>query len=123
MAARVWARCAIRRRPAVTLTTPFWALTLYDQFAQHLARLRIDEDVFEWIVRALRESCSYEKREHNDAIARLQAEWNRLQKRIDAMYVDKLDGRIEEGFYMRLRTVAGRAGALRARHRAPSQGR
>ncbi len=76
---------------------------LEEQFAQHLARLRIDQEVFDWIVRALRESCSDEKREHKDAIARLQAEWDRLQTRIDAMYVDKLDGRIEEGFYKHMR--------------------
>lgn len=76
---------------------------LEEQFGQHLARLRIDQEVFDWIVRALRESCSDEKREHSDAIARLQVEWDRLQKRIDAMYVDKLDGRIEEGFYKRMR--------------------
>ena len=76
---------------------------LEQQFGQHLARLGIDQEVSEWIVRALRESCSDEKREHNEAIARLQAEWDRLQKRIDAMYVDKLDGRIEEGFHTRTR--------------------
>ena len=73
------------------------------QFAQRLCGLRIDNEVFEWVVRALRESCSDEKREHSDAIARIQAEWDRLQKRIDAMYVDKLDGRIDEGFYRRTR--------------------
>ncbi len=76
---------------------------LEEQFSQHLACLRIDQEVFDWIVRALRESCSDEKREHSDAIARLQVEWDRLQKRIDAMYVDKLDGWIEEGFYKRMR--------------------
>lgn len=76
---------------------------LVEQFANHLSRLRIDEEVFDWIVRALRESCSDEKREHSDAIARLQAEWERLQKRIDALYVDKLDGTIEEDFYRRMR--------------------
>lgn len=78
--------------------------TLEEQFAQHLASLRIDQEVHEWIVHALRESCSDEKREHSDAISRLQAEWDRLQKRIDAMYVDKLDGRIEEDFYKRMRS-------------------
>jgi site-specific DNA recombinase len=76
---------------------------LEEQFARHLARLRVDGEVFEWIARALRESCADEKREHGDAIARLQAEWERLQKRIDAMYIDKLDGRIDEGFYKRMR--------------------
>jgi hypothetical protein len=37
-------------------------------------------------------------REHEAAVSRLQAENDRLQKRIDAMYVDKLDGRVDAGF-------------------------
>ena len=73
------------------------------QFSQHLSRLRIDHEVFDWIVRALRESCTEEKREHGEAIARLQAEWERLQKRVDAMYIDKLDGRVDDSFYRRMR--------------------
>ena len=36
------------------------------------------------------------------AIARLQAEYKRLQGRIDAMYIDKLDGRIDTGFFDRM---------------------
>jgi hypothetical protein len=63
----------------------------------------IDQKVFEWSIRALRESCSDEKCEHREAIARLQAEWGRLQTRIDAMSVDKLDGRIEEASDERMR--------------------
>ncbi len=77
---------------------------LEEQFASYLARLRITPETFEWITTALTESCSDEKREHSDAIARLQAEWDRLQKRVDAMYVDRLDGKIEEDFYRRMRT-------------------
>jgi site-specific DNA recombinase len=73
------------------------------QFARHLAGLRIDEEVFDWIVRALRESCADEKREHSEAIARIQAEWDRLQKRVDTMYIDKLDGKIDDDFYRRMR--------------------
>lgn len=33
------------------------------------------------------------------AIARLQTEYRRLQNRIDAMYLDKLDGRIDTAFF------------------------
>jgi site-specific DNA recombinase len=73
------------------------------QFAEHLSRLRIDEEVFDWIIRALRESCADEKREHGEAIARIQAEWDRLQKRVDTMYIDKLDGKIDDDFYRRMR--------------------
>ena len=36
-----------------------------------------------------------EKRFREESIARLQTEYTKIQKRIDAMYVDKLDGRIE----------------------------
>lgn len=35
------------------------------------------------------------------AIAKLQREHNRLQDRIDTMYVDKLDGRIDNDFFDR----------------------
>ena len=38
------------------------------------------------------------------ANTRLQAEWDRIQKRVDAMYVDKLDGRVDDSFYRRMRT-------------------
>ena len=43
--------------------------------------------------------CSLAKREHGDAISRFQVEWDRLQKRRDAMCIDQPDARIEEGFY------------------------
>src|SRR5215212_7227818 len=39
------------------------------------------------------------------AIRRIQAEYDRVQSRVDAMYVDKLDGRIDAGFFDR--KVAG----------------
>jgi len=42
-----------------------------------------------------------EKQHHEDAIRRIQAEYDRLQNRIDAMYVDKLDGRIDTDFFDR----------------------
>jgi hypothetical protein len=38
--------------------------------------------------RALRESHVDEKREREEAVARLQAEYNRIQGRLDAMYLD-----------------------------------
>jgi hypothetical protein len=50
-------------------------------------------------VTALRESHADERQEHEAAIARLSAENDRLQNRIHAMYVDKLDGRIDKGFF------------------------
>ena len=51
--------------------------------------------------RALRESHVDEKKHHEEVIRRLQTEYNRLQNRIDEMYVDKLDGRIDAAFFDR----------------------
>ena len=48
---------------------------------------------------ALRESHADEKLFHEDAIQRLQTEYSRLQNRIDQMYIDKLDGRVDAEFF------------------------
>jgi site-specific DNA recombinase len=42
---------------------------------------------------ALYSSHADKRREQEEAIARLRAEYDRLQRRLDAMYVDKLDVR------------------------------
>ena len=55
----------------------------------------------DWIAKALRESHADEKRYHDEAIARLQTKYTKLQSRIDAMYIDKLDGRIDNTFFDR----------------------
>ena len=52
--------------------------------------------------RALKESCTDEKREHSQAVARLEKERGRIQHRIDAMYIDKLDGKVSPEFYDRM---------------------
>ncbi len=74
---------------------------LSSQFADVLKLLTFDDDVLGWLKEALRESHGDEKRFHEEAIGRLQDEYRRLQNRLDAMYVDKLDGKIDEGFYDR----------------------
>ena len=47
----------------------------------------------------MRNSHVEEERFHREAVTRLQEEYNRLQRRIDAMYVDKLDGKVGEQFF------------------------
>ena len=76
---------------------------LEERFTALLKKLRFDDDVFDWMSQALTESCADEKREHAEAIARLEKERNRLQRRIDAIYIDKLDGKISEDFFDRMR--------------------
>ena len=72
------------------------------QFTAMLGQLRFDDEVLEWVRQALHASHADERREHEEAIKRLRAEYDRLQARIDAMYIDKLDGKIGGEFYERM---------------------
>jgi site-specific DNA recombinase len=58
--------------------------------------------VLEWVRDALHASHADERREHEDAIKCHQAEYKRLQDRINAMYVDKLDGLIDTAFFEKM---------------------
>jgi site-specific DNA recombinase len=72
------------------------------QFTDLLGRLKFDDEVLEWVREALDASHADERREHEEAIKRLRAEYDRLQKRIHAMYVDKLDGNVDGDFFDRM---------------------
>ena len=72
------------------------------QFTELLGRLRFDDDVLEWMRDALHASHADERREHEEAIKRQQAEHKRLQERINAMYVDKLDGLVDTAFFNKM---------------------
>ena len=74
---------------------------LEEEFGTLLRGISFSEEVLGWVTRALRESHQDEKKFHDDAIAKLQREHRRLQDRIDAMYMDKLDGRIDSEFFDR----------------------
>jgi site-specific DNA recombinase len=71
------------------------------QFTAALRRLKFDDEVLAWVKQALRQSHADERRDHEEAIGRLQAEHTKIQRRIDAMYDDKLDGVIDEAFFRR----------------------
>jgi site-specific DNA recombinase len=72
------------------------------QFADLLGRLKFDDEVLEWVREALDASHADERREHEEAIKRLRAEYDRLQNRIHGMYVDKLDGKVDGNFFERM---------------------
>jgi DNA invertase Pin-like site-specific DNA recombinase len=72
------------------------------QFTELLGRLRFDDEVLEWVRDALHASHADERREHEEAISRHQAEHKRLQDRIHAMYVDKLDGLVDAAFFEKM---------------------
>lgn len=75
---------------------------LEQQFSAMLGQLRFDNEVLEWVREALHISHAEERREHKKAIDRLTAEHKRLQSRIDAMYIDKLDGMVSGDFFDRM---------------------
>lgn len=72
---------------------------LETKFTEILRRLRFDKEVLEWVKGALRQSHFDERQFHQEAIDRLQAEYNRLQRRVESAYEDKLDGRISAQFF------------------------
>jgi DNA invertase Pin-like site-specific DNA recombinase len=76
--------------------------TLEAQFTELLGRLGFDDEVLEWVREALHISHADERREHEEAIRRHQAEYKRLEERIHAMYVDKLDGLVDGAFFERM---------------------
>ena len=75
---------------------------LVEKFSAALDRLAFDDEVQAWVTKALGESHADEQKEHEAAIVRLQAEHDRLQQRLQVMYVDKLDGRIDHSFYTQM---------------------
>lgn len=50
--------------------------------------------MLDWISNALKQSNEDKHRHHQESIERLQAEYKVLENRINAMYVDKLDGKV-----------------------------
>ncbi len=88
------------RHPAAENT--FARKSLEAQFTELLGRLRFDDEVLEWVRDALHASHADERRENEEAIKRHQAEYKRLNDRIHAMYVDKLDGLVDTAFFEKM---------------------
>ena len=57
--------------------------------------------VLEWVRKTLHANRADERREHEEAIKRHQAEYKRLDERVHAMYVDKLDDFVDAAFFER----------------------
>jgi site-specific DNA recombinase len=117
---RPWAVRNARNR------STFWAsLHLEECFDDLLKGLVLDDEVMAWMTEALRQSHEDERRYHEEAITRLQAEYTRLQNRIEAMYVDKLDGRVDTLFFDRKaaewRAEQDRLLRIMAAHQASNQ--
>lgn len=75
---------------------------LNEAFASVLEQIALEDVVVEWVKDALRQSHADEKRFHDESVDRLQTQYELLQNRIDRMYLDRLDGRIDIGFFERM---------------------
>jgi hypothetical protein len=71
------------------------------EFARAIRQLAFTDEFLEQAKEALRQSQAAQRQEREEVVARLQAEKTKLQRRIEAMYEDKLDGVIEEAFFAR----------------------
>ncbi len=67
--------------------------------ASLLGRLRLDENVRGWVRSALNESHATQREDHEAAVRRYKAEYDRLQRRVQSAYLDKLDGKIDSAFF------------------------
>ena len=73
---------------------------ILDQFfLKSLEAIEIDEEVISWVIKALKELHQDEKHFREEAIKAHQDNYLRIQKRLDGMYIDKLDGNISQSFY------------------------
>src|SRR3546814_9972966 len=75
----------------------------------------MDDEVFALIERAIRESHGDKNKERLETVGRLRGEADRLQQRLDKLYVDHLDGRITADMHDRMAASCReeRAGCLR----------
>ncbi|SNS67480.1 Site-specific DNA recombinase [Sphingomonas laterariae] len=71
-------------------------------FENVLARLRLDDEVFGLVQRALREGHADERRDREARKEKLIAEASQLQDRLDMIYLDKVEGRITAEFHDRI---------------------
>ena len=73
--------------------------TLGEKLGKVIKGITIDDNLLDWLVQELRESHKDEKVYHNGMIDSLQAQYNKLQNRIDQAYTDKLDVKIPEDLF------------------------
>ena len=69
------------------------------QFATLLHDLTFDADVMVWLAEALHQTRADDQAQNAAEIKRLQTDSARIARRIEDMYLDKLDGRVGADFY------------------------
>jgi hypothetical protein len=72
------------------------------QFGEALRAIQLNDEVLAGVTTALRQSHQDARRYHHEMIASLQKQYQRLQDRLDRMYLDKLDGSISQDYFNRM---------------------
>jgi site-specific DNA recombinase len=69
------------------------------KFYDLLGQAKLPPERLKWLTKALADSHIDEQKEHEEAVGRLKAEYDSLQKRLHTLYGDKLDGRIDRDVF------------------------
>src|SRR2546423_1893769 len=73
-----------------------------DKLGEALRAIQIDDEVFSWIVMALKASHQDTEKFHDEQVTALQKQYQKLQDRLDRMYIDKLDGSVSQNQFERM---------------------
>ena len=65
-----------------------------------MKQITIEPAIKEWLIQALKESHHDETVYHQEALTCLQAELKKIKHCLDQLYVDKLDGKVPEKFWL-----------------------
>ena len=73
---------------------------LSPQFDALVKSITIDPSIRDWLIKALKESHQDEAAFHREALNHLQTELKKVKNRLDQLYIDKLDGKVSEDFWL-----------------------
>lgn len=93
----VYYRCTQSRGPC---QQKFLKEELIDEIAAGLVkRIQLEENLLDWLRETLRQSHADEQAFHDAQIEALEEKEKAIQRRLDQIYIDKLDGKITEEFW------------------------
>lgn len=73
---------------------------LEEQFKEVVKHITLDEIQKEWLIDAIKKTSKNELQYHKERIESLTRQAKQLRERIDKIYIDKLDGKIDEEFWL-----------------------
>lgn len=73
---------------------------LEKQFIEIVKKISLDEDQKQWIITGLKQGLEEETAYHQERVKSLSTQALKLRERIKKIYVDKLDGLIDESFWL-----------------------